>query len=48
MQQIIFVTGNEMKVRHANEALVGTDFELVAQKLDIIENQERKIQKMLL
>ena len=36
-KQIIFVTGNEMKVRHANEALVGTDFELVAQKLDIIE-----------
>ena len=36
-KQIIFVTGNEMKVRHANEALVGTDFELFAQKLDIIE-----------
>ena len=36
-KQIIFVTGNEMKVRHANEAIVGTDFELVAQKLDIIE-----------
>lgn len=36
-KQIIFVTGNEMKVRHANEALAGTDFELVAQKLDIIE-----------
>ncbi len=37
MKQIIFVTGNGMKVRHANEALVGTDFELIAQKLDIIE-----------
>ena len=36
-KQIIFVTGNEMKVRHANEALTGTNFELVAQKLDIIE-----------
>ncbi|MDP2684046.1 MAG: non-canonical purine NTP pyrophosphatase [bacterium] len=36
-KQIIFVTGNEMKVRHANEALVGTDFELIAQKVDIIE-----------
>jgi len=36
-KQIIFVTGNEMKVRHANEALIGTDFEFVAQKLDIIE-----------
>ena len=36
-KQIIFVTGNETKVRHANEALTGTGFELISQKLDIIE-----------
>jgi XTP/dITP diphosphohydrolase len=37
MQQIIFVTGNQMKVRQANEALLGTDIEVIGQKLDIVE-----------
>lgn len=47
-KQIIFVTGSEMKVRHANEALVGTGFKLTAQKLDIIEPRAEDPQEVVI
>ncbi len=45
MKQIIFVTGNQMKVRHANEAVRDFGYEFVAKKLEIIEPLEEEFVK---
>jgi len=40
LRKIIFVTGNKMKVTHANEILNEFGFEAVGKKMDIIEPRE--------
>lgn len=37
MKLINFVTGNKMKIRHAQEALKGLGVEIVGKKLDLVE-----------
>lgn len=44
---IIFVTGNEMKVRHANTAIEGSGYIFVQQKLDLIEPREEEPEKVV-
>jgi len=46
VKKIIFVTGNENKVRHANEAVKKYGLVFVAKKLDIIEPREENPEKV--
>lgn len=48
LKKIIFVTGNEMKVRHANEAMEKFGYEFISQKLDIIEPKEEDPEKVVI
>ena len=46
-KNIIFVTGNPLKILHANTALKGLGFSVVGQKLDIIESREEEPEKVV-
>lgn len=48
VKKIIFVTGNEMKVRHANTALGKFGYTFVSQKLNIIEPREEDPEKVVI
>lgn len=48
VKKIIFVTSNEMKVRHANTALERFGYTFVSQKLDIIEPREEDPEKVVI
>lgn len=48
VREIIFVTGNETKLKHANEAVDGLGYKFVAQKLDIIEAREEEPEKVVI
>lgn len=48
MKQIIFVTGNQMKVRHANEAVRDFGYAFIAKKLEIIEPREEEPEKVVI
>lgn len=48
MKTITFVTGNQMKVRHANEAVKDFDYEFIAQELSIIEPREVNPEKVVI
>jgi non-canonical purine NTP pyrophosphatase (RdgB/HAM1 family) len=48
IKKIIFVTGNEMKVRHANTAVEEFGYTFVPQKLDIIEPREEDPERVVI
>lgn len=47
MKQIIFVTGNQTKVLHANEVLEKHGYQAVSQKMDLIEPREEEPEKVV-
>ena len=47
IKNIIFVTGNPLKILHANTALKERGFSVVGQKLDIIEPKEEDPEKIV-
>ena len=48
VKKIIFVTGNEMKVRHANAALEKFGYTFIPKKLDIIEPKEEDPERVVI
>ena len=47
IKNITFVTGNQMKVSHANTAIEGFNYIFVSQKLAIIESREEEPEKVV-
>jgi XTP/dITP diphosphohydrolase len=47
INEIIFVTGNESKVRHANEAVANLGFIFKGKRLDIIEPRDEEPEKIV-
>jgi len=48
MKQIIFVTGNQLKVLYANTVLNQFGFEVIGKKLEIIEPREEEPEKVVI
>jgi XTP/dITP diphosphohydrolase len=44
---ITFVTGNQTKILHANEALLGIGYSVAPRKLDMIESREEEPEKVV-
>lgn len=47
-KNIIFVTGNPVKILHANTALKGLGFKVVGQRLEIIEPREEEPERVVI
>lgn len=45
--EIVFVTGNASKVRHAEEALKNTEVKIIQKKVDLIEPREEDPEKVV-
>ena len=48
LKTITFVTGNKIKVRHANKAVEGTGYRFIPKGLDIIEPREEETDKVVI